>query len=191
MKGIIFIISGPSGSGKTTLAKALFRSKELRKNFVKSISLTTRPKRTGEKEGKDYFFVSEEEFRQKRKSKKFLEWTRYLGYHYATPKDFVDRQIAQHKNIIFCLDLRGMLKIRRLYPKNTITIFIMPPSLDILHQRVKKRCPKTQKEEIRKRLKFAQQEMLASNRYDYCLVNKDLHETAEKLKDILLRETVS
>lgn len=187
-KGLIFIISGPSGSGKTTLLKNLLKRRDLRLRFVRAISFTTRPKRSGEREGKDYFFISVRQFEQKKKSKKFLEWTRYLDYYYATSKGFIERQLKKGKNIILCLDLRGSLKIKRLYPKNTVTIFIKPPSLELLHHRIEKRCNRTQKEEIQRRIKLARRELLASRIYDYCLVNKDLAQVTRKLKEIILKE---
>jgi len=190
-QGLIFVISGPSGSGKTTLLTNLLKSKDLKNRLVKPISITTRPKRSGEKNGKDYFFVSQKQFKQEKQAKKILEWTRYLSYYYATPKDFVERQLRKKKNLILSLDLRGALRVRRLYPKNTITIFILSPSLAVLRDRIEKRCNKTKKAEIQKRLKLAEKEIQASDRYDYRLVNQDLDETVRQLKDIVLRETES
>lgn len=188
-QGLLFVISGPSGSGKTTLLKNLLKRKELKNKFVKSISFTTRPKRSGERQGKDYFFISNRSFKQKLKTKKIIEWTRYLGYYYATPKEFLKEQLAKGKNLILCLDLRGAGKIKRFYPQNTVTIFIRPPSLGQLQDRIEKRCSKTKKEEIQKRLKLAKEELLVSRRYDYCLVNLDLTDTAKQLRQIVLKET--
>ena len=185
---LIFVISGPSGSGKTTLLKNLLRDKGLKNKLVKSISFTTRPKRSGEKDKEDYFFISERRFKHKLKEKKLLEWTRYLGYYYGTPKDFLERQSHKTKHLVMCLDLNGALKVKQLYPENTVMIFVAPPSLEILFERIKKRCHKTEKEEIWRRLKLAKQELLASDRYDYSLVNKDLNLTVRKLKGIILKE---
>lgn len=188
-RGLIFVISGPSGSGKTTLLKKLLKSKELlKKGLVKSISFATRPRRSTEKPGEDYFFITKEEFKQERKAKKILEWTRYLGYYYATPKDFIEKQLGMGRHIFLCLDLKGALKIRQLYPKNTVTVFIIPPSLVTLKNRIQERCNKTKKEEIRQRLKLAKRELLASQRYDYCLVNQNLRRAVRELKGIILRE---
>jgi len=185
-QGLIFIISGPSGSGKTTLLKKLLLVRTLKNRLARSISFTTRPKRSNEKDGEDYFFLSDKQFKEKQKAKKILEWTRYLGCYYATPKDFVEKQLKKGKYLILCLDLKGTLKIKRLYPKDTITIFVMPPSLEALKGRIKKRCNTTKKEEVQKRLKLAQAELLAANRYDYCLVNKELGQVAKELKGIIL-----
>ncbi len=117
-----------------------------------------------------------------------LEWTSYLGYYYATPKDFIEEQLKVAKNIILCLDLKGALTLKRRYPRNIVTIFVMPPSLDTLLHRIAKRCNKTKDEEVKQRLKLAQQELQAAGRYDYCLVNKDLNAAVRQLKDIILKE---
>jgi guanylate kinase len=186
-QGLIFVISGPSGSGKTTLLQNLIRSKILKHKLVKSVSFTTRPKRSGEREGRDYFFISDHEFKQRRKAKKILEWTRYLGYYYATPKDFVERRVQKGRHILLCLDLKGAFRIKRLYSKNTVTIFVMPPSLRTLHDRIKKRCSRTKREEIRQRLWLARKELGACRRYDYCVLNKDLRQAVRETKIIITR----
>lgn len=187
-KGLVFVISGPSGSGKTTLLKRLLRQGFLKGGLVKSVSLTTRPKRPGERQGRDYFFVSEREFLRLLRQKKILEWTKYLGYYYATPRDFIEGNFKQGKNILLCLDLRGARKIRRAYPKNSVTIFITPPSLADLRQRIAKRSRKTSPEELRQRLRLARGELLAKRRYDYHLLNKDLALATDKLKNIIIKE---
>lgn len=187
-KGLIFVISGPSGSGKTSLLAEILKAKELRSKLIRSVSLTTRKRRTGERNRKDYFFVTLQEFNRLLKAKKILERTRYLGYYYATPRDFVEKQIFKGKHIGLCLDLRGALKLKRLYPRNTITIFVEPPSLDALKHRITNRCSKTKPEEIGKRIKRARIELLHSRKYDYCLMNKNLESAAGKLKKIVLNE---
>jgi guanylate kinase len=189
--GLLFVVSGPSGSGKTTLLEGLLRYKELRRRLVQSVSFTTRPKRSGERQAREYFFISAEQFRQKQKAKKILEWTKYLGYYYATPRDFIEERVNEGRHVILCLDLKGALKIRRLYPERSVTIFIIPPSITALRERIKGRCNKTRQEEIRQRLRLARQELAASCRYDYCLENKDLRETLKGLRGIILKEIVS
>ncbi|MFH0827105.1 MAG: guanylate kinase [Candidatus Omnitrophota bacterium] len=188
IKGVIFVVSGPSGSGKTTLLKKLLLDRSLRKVLVKSISLTTRPQRSNEHRGQDYSFITEKDFRRAQKAKKILEWTRYLGYHYATPKEFVDKQVGQGKHIVLCLDLKGALTIKRSYPENSVTIFVGPPSLRTLQQRIVKRCHKTKKEEIGERLKLARKEILGSCLYDHCLVNNNLARAVKALKKIIVQE---
>lgn len=187
-QGKIFVISGPSGSGKTTLLEKVLKAKELKGKFGRSISLTTRPKRTGEVSGRHYFFVSNEDFRARLKAKKILEWTRYLGYYYATPGDFVEKQLKSGRNISLCLDLKGARHLKRIYPNNTVTIFIAPPSLGELKGRIEGRCKKTNKNEIRQRLLMARREVRASRHYDYTLLNEDLQQALKVLKHIILRE---
>lgn len=184
--GLIFVISGPSGSGKTTLLQKLLVNKDLKNRLVKSVSFTTRPKRPGEKDGKDYVFISKKEFQQARQAKKILESTRYLGYDYATPKDFIERQLTSNKYPILCLDLKGASQIKRLYPGDTVTIFVLPPSLEALRQRVKKRSRQTKKEEIARRMRLAKKELLAARRYDYCLANVDLKVAVKELREIIV-----
>ena len=188
LRGLIFVISGPSGSGKTTLRDNLFKDRELRKRLVKSVSLTTRKKRSGERSGRDYFFITKGEFSRRLKQKKILEWTRYLGYYYATPRDFVEKQLKAGKNIALCLDLKGVVYINRLYPKNSVSIFILPPSLLALRKRIEGRCSKTKKEEVGMRLKLAKKELRACARHDYSLVNRNLTKAARELKSIILKE---
>lgn len=187
-KGRIFVISGPSGSGKTTLlVRLLGKNKRLKKIFAKSVSFTTRPKRQGEVEGRDYFFISKDEFLRLRHLKKILEWTRYLSYYYGTPRAFVEGELKKAKSLILCLDVRGAFKIKQLYPKNSITIFVSPPSFRELRSRIVGRSSEAG-EEILKRLSLAQAELAASEKYDYRIVNKDLEKTVAGLKNIILKE---
>jgi len=188
-QGLIFIISGPSGSGKTTLVGNLLGNKKLKGKLNRSISFTTRPKRSKEKDKKDYFFISEKRFNQEQKANKILEWTKYLGYYYATPRDFIERQLNRARHAILCLDLKGAFIVKRQYPRNTVTIFVIPPSLDTLLHRITSRCNRTKKEEVRQRLALAQKELSAAARYDYCVVNKDLKQATKELAGIILKET--
>lgn len=187
-QGLIFVISGPSGSGKTTLAGGLLCDAALKNKLVRSVSLTTRPRRSCERNKKDYFFISEKRFQQELKAKKILEWTKYLGYYYATPRDFIEGQLDKARNIMLCLDLKGAFTIKRRYPMNTVTIFVVPPSLDTLWHRITGRCAKTKKEEVRQRVELAREELSAAGRYDYCVVNKELNQARKELKGIILKE---
>lgn len=184
----IFVISGPSGSGKTTLLKELLKDVKLKRRLRKSVSLTTRPMRTGEKDGKDYFFLSKGEFLLRRKAKKILEWTKYLGYYYATPKESVDKALAGNKHMVLCLDSNGANYIKRVYPENAVTIFVAPPSLSALEDRIAKRCSRTKKDEIKKRLLLARKEMPLLKKYDYSIINDDLGAAIKQLKDVILEE---
>ena len=186
--GLIFVISGPSGSGKSTLLDKLLQEKELKNRFARSISCTTRPQRSNERDKKDYFFISDKEFRNRRREKKFLEWTRYLGYYYATAKEFVENQLKAGKHILLCLDIRGALRIKQLYPDNNVTIFLLPPSLEAVRERIAGRCPRTKKEEIQHRLRLARKEFAAARNYDYCIVNQELRSSLQEFKSIILKE---
>jgi guanylate kinase len=187
-KGHIFVISGPSGSGKTTILSGILKSGVLKGKLTRSISLTTRQKRSGERQGRDYFFVSDKEFKRLRKAKKILEWTRYLGYYYATPKDFIENKLKQGKYVFLCLDLRGALKLKRVYGADCTSIFILAPSLDELHRRITSRCHLTKAEEIRGRLSLADKEVKMAGRYDFRLMNKDLQQAGNELKRIVLNK---
>lgn len=182
------MISGPSGSGKTTLLARVLKDKSLAQKIKRSISFTTRPRRSQEKDGRDYFFITPGEFKVRLGSKKILEWTRYLGYYYGTPRDFLERQLRQGKHLALCLDLKGALKIKRAYPQNTTLIFVLPPSVVELRQRIKKRCQHTTSTEIRRRLQLADAEIAAGGRYDYQLLNRNLSQATRKLIAIIRRE---
>ena len=187
-QGLIFVISGPSGSGKTTLLKNVLLDKLLKNKLAKSISVTTRSKRSGERHGRDYFFVSPQDFQRLVKSKKILEWTRYLGYYYGTKKDFLEEKMRAAKHLALCLDLNGAKALKKLYPKNTVTIFIDIPSINELRKRIQGRCSKTKQEEINKRVKLAESELKNASRYDYLLKNKNLKVASNRLRDIILKE---
>jgi guanylate kinase len=186
--GLVFVISGPSGSGKTTLRDCLLKDGKIKKLFVKSVSLTTRKMRSGEREGRDYFYISELAFKRKLRARKILEWTRYLGYYYATSRDFVSGQLRKGKNILLCLDLKGARKIRKLFPANAVTIFIKPPSIKELKKRIEQRCKEACRKETSRRLKLAETELLSASKYDYAIVNKHFKQSLEKLRRIILKE---
>jgi len=154
-KGFVFVISGPSGSGKTTLAKEILKQPQLKDQFTKSVSFTTRPKRPRERQGRDYFFVSKKEFQSLLGAKKILEHTHYLGYDYGTPRDFLKQAIRKGQHVILCLDIRGASFVKRAFPQRTITIFVKPPSLSIAKQRILNRCTKTNPKEAARRIRLA------------------------------------
>ncbi len=186
MPGYIFVISGPSGSGKTTLAEKIIKGALLKNKIKKGISFTTRPKRSNERDKKDYFFITEEQFKQNLRAKKILEWTKYLGYYYGTFREFMDEQIRRGMNVLLCVDLKGAARLKRFYPSNTVTIFIMPPSFEELRERIEKRCSEIKRREVHMRVKLARKEVLSAANFDYCVVNKNLGKTVKQLKDIIL-----
>ncbi len=187
-KGLIFVISGPSGSGKTTLAEALLKDKQLAPRLVQSVSLTTRPKRPGERQGEDYFFLGKQDFLRLRREKKILEWTRYLGYYYGTPGEFVENQLARGKSMVFCLDSRGVSQLRKIYPEDIRTIFVIPPSLVELEHRITRRSSQVTREEIKKRLRLARHELSLADKYDYRVANTQFAQALSDLKKIFREE---
>lgn len=184
-QGKLFVITGPSGSGKTTLVQALLKDKDFSRKVFRSVSFTTRLKRPGEKQGKDYFFITEEKFKRDLKTKKILEWTKYLGYYYGTEKSFVETQLQAAHSLVLCIDVIGARRIRKLYPHNSILIFVVPPSIKELERRIISRCPGTRPEEVRGRLARAKEEMKEARRFDYRLVNKDFALALNRLKKIV------
>lgn len=185
-EGFIFIISGPSGSGKTTLARLLLKQRNaFRGRLVKSVSLTTRRPRSAEKPGRDYFFVGREEFLRLRRDKKVLEWTKYLEYYYGTPKEFVESCLDKGKYLLMCLDHKGAMRVKKAYPRRSVSVFLRPPSLQVLERRIRGRCSSTSEEEIRKRMLKARREMRLCGRYDHCVVNGDLEHALKDLKKII------
>ena len=188
---MIFVLSGPSGSGKTTLRDILLKEKALKGKFIKSVSLATRPRRSGERHGKDYFFTTNANFLKLRQAKKILEWTRYLGYYYGTKKEPVDHALASGRHMLLCLDHRGALRIKKIYGRKAATVFILPPSIKELRRRIEARCAATKKEEVAKRLSLAKDEVRNSRKYDYVLRNTNLKAAVKRLKAIILNNTRS
>ena len=185
--GIIFVVSGPSGSGKTTLIKHLLKDRNLKNILTKSVSVTTRPKRRNEKGGKDYFFIRKTQFKELLRRKKIIEWTSYLDYFYATPKDYLDRQLKTGRHIILCLDTKGAWAIKRIYPENTVTIFILPPKIEALKQRIHLRSRGGREENLPMRLKLAKKEISLAKQYDYQIVNDDFPWALKELKEIITK----
>ncbi|HEU63859.1 MAG TPA: guanylate kinase [Chlamydiae bacterium] len=181
-KGLFFIISAPAGAGKTTLTRML--TKEF-KSVIESVSFTSREPRKDEKEGVDYFFVTKEEFEKKIKEGDFLEYAKVFDHYYGTSKTFVEKNLNEKKHVVLVIDTQGALKL-----KNKIEctyIFISPPSIDTLKERMKKRADIDDKE-IEKRLTWANEEMKQIVNYDYNITNIDLDKSYEELRSIFIAE---
>ncbi|WP_017193295.1 guanylate kinase [Vaccinium witches'-broom phytoplasma] len=185
-KGLVIVISGPSGVGKGTLTKALLKKEG--HNFVYSSSMTTRAPRTGEIEGKDYFFVDQAFFQQKIKEKYFLEYNKFIGNYYGTPYDKVLDQVEEGKEVILEIDVQGSLQIRKhKISKDAVFIFIVPPTKQALYNRLKKR--NTESEDIIcQRMDKADQEFLLAYKYDYIVVNDDIDKAVDKIISIIIAE---
>ena len=186
---MIFILSGPSGSGKTTLRDLLLKDRSVKNKFVKSVSFSTRPRRPGEKEGRDYFFVSRAEFFRLKRARKILEWTKYLGYYYGTKKELVENALKKGKHVMLCLDFKGMRRLKKIYPKETKAIFIIPPSIKELHKRIKGRSLETKDEEIGRRVNLARKELENVSLYDFTISNVNLKQAVKGLRDIVLKKS--
>lgn len=184
--GKIFIISGPSGSGKTTLYQKLLADRDLKGRIVKTISVTTRPMRAGEKNGRDYFFVSLKMFSYKRKAGHFLEFQRVFDNYYGTPQKQVYDFLSAGKNVLLCIDVGGARIVCQKFPE-AARIFIKTSSLEALKKRLECRGSEASVE-IRQRLKTARQELKEAKCYRYVVVNDDLSNAYRELKQIMIKE---
>jgi guanylate kinase len=180
--GQLIILSGPSGSGKDTV---LDEMKKLDPSIIVSISMTTRKPRNGEVNGVNYFFVSHEEFEDNIKNNKMLEYARYGDNYYGTPKAPIDKWLAEGKNVVLKIEVKGAGKIRTIYP-DAVSIFLMPPSFKILQDRLTGRCSETP-EDIAKRIEIAKSEIIRANEYDYIIVNDRLPETVGFAMEVLAK----
>jgi guanylate kinase len=178
--GEIFVITAPSGTGKTTLLKPLM-AEDPRLRF--SISYTTRPPRDGEIDGKDYFFVSGEEFRRLREAGEFAEWVEQFGYGYATSREWVQRMVTSGADLVFDLDSRGARALKQEFPQATL-IFILPPSLAELQRRLEGRGGLTS-EELNRRLANGRAELNEVAWYDYLVINEDIPTALANLKAVV------
>lgn len=185
LKGKIIILSGPSGSGKTTLHKALLASEKFRGKLVKSISATTRPKREGERNGRDYIFLTQLIFARRIVRGYFLEWEKVFDNYYGTPKIQVLNLLKKGKHVLLCIDVKGAQHISREFP-NAIKIFIKPPSMAELRKRLKLRSSETH-ESLALRLKVATQELKKAKDYDYTINNGSLNKAKADLEKLVLK----
>ena len=171
-QGKLIVFSAPSGSGKTTIVRHLLKQKELNLEF--SISATSREKRGKEAHGKDYYFLSFEDFKKKIKNDDFLEWEEvYRDNFYGTLKSEVERIWALGKHVIFDIDVSGGLRIKRKYPEQTLAIFVKPPSIDELKIRLKRRKTESA-DKINMRVAKASAELATAPLFDAIVVNDDL-----------------
>ncbi|MCI2229902.1 guanylate kinase [Polaribacter sp. MSW13] len=182
-KGKLFVFSAPSGSGKTTIVRHLLEQERF--NLAFSISATSREPRGFEKDGKDYYFISLKEFKNKIKNDEFLEWEEvYRDNFYGTLKSEIERIWALKKHVIFDIDVVGGLRIKKKYPKETLSVFVKPPSVDELKIRLKKR--KTESEEkINMRIAKASVELATAPQFDKIIKNYVLEDALKEAEDLV------
>ena len=178
--GILVILSGFAGSGKGTIIKELLKKYD---NYALSVSATTRKPREGEEDGVHYFFKTEDEFKEMIAKGELLEYANYVGNYYGTPRAYVKEQLAKGMNVILEIETEGALNIKREYP-DAVLIFVMPPSVEEIHNRLKGRGTETD-EVIDKRMKKAGFEIAVVDRYDYLMINDVLEESVELFKSIV------
>lgn len=182
--GKIIVIAAPSGTGKTTIIKAILK---MMPEIVYSISATTRKKRHNEVDGKDYFFIDEETFKQKIENHQFVEWEKVYDYYYGTPKFFVEKIIWEGKSILLEVDVKGALAIKNVYPEANL-IYILPPSLEELEKRLRER--KTESEtDFQKRIERAKMELSLKDKFDYFIVNNNLNTAILEAKEVIEKIT--
>lgn len=178
-KGIIAVISGFSGAGKGTLVNELVK----RYGYTVSISVTTRPPRDGEREGKEYFFRTKEEFEQMIKEGKLIEYAKYVDNYYGTPKDYVISQINSGKDVLLEIEMQGALKVKKNFPEVSL-IFVTPPSMAELKKRLINRGTEAA-DVIDKRIARAVEECAYMDKYDYIIVNDDLDKCVVQMHALL------
>ncbi|MBA7569567.1 Guanylate kinase [subsurface metagenome] len=179
----LVILSGPSGTGKSTIAKQLLKNEKFNLSF--SISVCTRKKREGEIEGKDYYFLTIDKFKSKIEDNEFLEWEEvYPTCYYGTLKIEVERIKSMGKNVIFDVDINGALSIKRSYKEDAVTIFIKPPSIEALEERLQNRSTETD-DNLAKRLRKANMEMAYARKFDHIVINENLENAVKEAEEIV------
>lgn len=176
----MIVVSGFSGAGKGTLMKRLVEEYD---DYALSISATTRAPRTGEENGREYFFLSRDEFEQKIADDALIEYAEYCGNYYGTPRDYVESELAKGRNVILEIEIQGALKIRKRYP-NALLLFVSTPSAKELRRRLSGRGTETE-EVIDRRLRRAAQEAEGIEEYDYIVINDDLETCVKELHEII------
>ena len=182
-RGLLIVISGPSGAGKGTVCKALL--KEV-KDLNISISMTTRKPRVGEIDGINYYFVQEDYFKKMVEERELLEYAKVYDNYYGTPKRKVLEKLNQGKDVILEIDIQGALKVKSQFSEG-VFIFIVPPSMEELENRIKKRGTETE-EEVAKRFQSSYKEINYVSKYNYIVINDEIEKAVERVKSIIIAE---
>ncbi|MBU7456313.1 guanylate kinase [Leuconostoc fallax] len=183
-RGLLIVLSGPSGVGKGTVRKAIFEEEGV--DFQYSISATTRQPRPGEVDGVDYFFISEEEFKNKINNGDMLEYAQYVNNYYGTPKSFIDQTLDSGRDVFLEIEVQGALQVKSKMPEG-IYIFLTPPNLTNLRERLVGRGTDSQ-EVINKRVDAAREELKMMINYDYAVENDEVSKAVERIKAIITAE---
>lgn len=181
--GLLIVLSGPSGVGKGTVCAAL---RKQMKDITYSVSATTRKPRAGEQDGVNYFFKTREQFEAMIKQGELLEWAEYVGNYYGTPIDFVEKKRKEGKDVILEIEVQGALQVKKTFP-SAVFIFLIPPSLDELKNRITSRGTETE-ESILSRLSVAEEEFAMIKHYDYAVVNDSIDAACERIRAIITAE---
>ncbi len=183
-RGLMYVMSSPSGAGKTTITRALLKNND---DLIVSVSATTRPRRAGEVQGQDYYFVTPEEFRDMVENGEMLEHAKVFDHYYGTPKKPVEDALQASKDIIFDIDWQGTQQLCEIAREDVVSVFILPPSRQELEKRLRERSRDTREteEQIRGRMSKAGDEMSHYMEYDYVIVNTDIDEAIDKAQRIL------
>nr|WP_330411344.1 guanylate kinase [Enterocloster clostridioformis] len=179
-QGILVVVSGFSGAGKGTLMKELLKRYD---NYALSVSATTRQPREGEKDGEDYFFVSREYFQQMIEDGRLVEYAQYVNHYYGTPRDYVEKKMAEGKDVILEIEIQGALKVKKRFP-DALLIFVTPPSAGELRRRLVGRGTETI-EVINARLRRAAEEASGMEAYDYLLINDEIDACVEQMHQLI------
>ena len=179
-QGILVVVSGFSGAGKGTLMKELLKQYD---NYALSVSATTRQPREGEKDGEDYFFVSREYFQQMIEDGRLVEYAQYVNHYYGTPRAYVEKKMAEGKDVILEIEIQGALKVKKRFP-DALLIFVTPPSAGELRRRLVGRGTETI-EVINARLRRAAEEASGMEAYDYLLINDEIDACVEQMHQLI------
>ena len=180
----LIAISAPSGTGKSTLCEEIRRKKP---EIKFSVSCTTRPKRKYEKDGINYYFLNEDEFKSKIKNNELLEYEEVHGYYYGTLINTLKNAISSKELMLIDVDVNGAMSIKKKYPRNTLTVFILPPSIEDLKVRLINRGTDSRKI-IKKRLERTNKEMKFKDKFDTFMINDDLSSAVKKLNEIITNQ---
>ncbi|WP_019219670.1 guanylate kinase [Bartonella florencae] len=184
-RGFLFILSSPSGAGKSTLSRLLLKDIQLEL----SVSMTTRKRRPSEVDGLHYHFISKKEFECKRDGEEFIEWAEVHGNYYGTLRKSVENVLKTGRDMLFDIDYQGTEQLQKKMPDDTVSVFILPPSMKELISRLHRRAEDSQ-DIINLRLKNARTEMQHWRSYDYVVINEDLNQSLSLIKSIYLAETM-